>query len=67
MHYTKQPHNIVKKALNDQGYVHAEILSRIIGKSRAHCMSVLSGHDVFTRLDAGKIERELGVSMEDLF
>ena len=66
MHYTKQPHNLVKKALNDQGYVHAQLLSSIIGKPRAYCMDALSGHGGFTRLDRIKIEKELGIPMEDL-
>jgi len=65
-HYTKEPYNVIKKALNDQGYTHAVALAQITGQSVDKCRQILSGEIPVEGNGLPKISAKLGIEREKL-
>tara|TARA_B100001094_G_C17988003_1_gene698667 strand:- start:105 stop:356 length:252 start_codon:yes stop_codon:yes gene_type:complete len=65
-HHTQLPHNVVKRALDKQGYTHAAALSYLIGKSIPDCIGLLSGETPFQGNGLPRIAEKLGIDPEDL-
>ena len=65
-HYTQLPHNVLKRALEKAGLVHATALSNITGQSFDTCARLCSGKIPIQGNGLPRIAKELGIPREDL-
>ena len=65
-HHTQLPHNIMKRALDKQGYTHAVALSHITGKSIDNCIKLCSGEIPLQGNGLPKIAQALGIDPKEL-
>ena len=65
-HHTQHPVEVIKRALNKQGYLHATALSMVTGQSLETCVRILSKEIPVQGNGLPKIAQALGIDKEDL-